>query len=286
MRNRQKLIQRLTWLVVIVLLLAPGLAYAEGSEIYLPMIFTPQTSSVANAALQSYPWQNHAPPFDLLFGNRMDQHQQSKSEGQDRLSGFLYIDFTGETNEDGVPKAKHVNCNEPNSECTVGWTLQGIQRSATLLEQGEGGPPQWCIDEESWPIAQGYTHFHWIREGGGAGEGEHSGLQVGEEYTGYLIKLTARTTFVFQHAGEHDQGGEPGGPPTDPGGDHDDGGCGDDSGHEEGGCGGDDGGHEEDGGCGGDDGGHEDDGSNCAHKGVLVSPGIDFVSHANVTTCQ
>jgi len=181
MRNGQKLIQRLTWLVVIVLLLAPGLAYAEGSEIYLPMI--------------------------------------------------------------------------------------------------------WCIDEESWPIAQGYTHFHWIREGGGAGEGEHSGLQVGEEYTGYLIKLTARTTFVFQHAGEHDQGGEPGGPPTDPEGDHDDGSCGDDSGHEEGGCGGDDGGHEEEGGCSGDDG-HEDDGSNCAHKGVLVSPGIDFVSHANVTTCQ
>jgi len=37
------------------------------------------------------PWTGHAAPFDFLFGNHIDQFQQSKLLGNGDLQGFFYI---------------------------------------------------------------------------------------------------------------------------------------------------------------------------------------------------
>jgi hypothetical protein len=44
------------------------------------------------------------------------------------------------------------------------------------------------------PKAPGYTHFHWV----GLPE-MPTDFVVGEIYQGYLLKLTATTTFYFHH---------------------------------------------------------------------------------------
>lgn len=35
------------------------------------------------------PWDSHATPYDYLFGNHIDTHQQSKLNGKDQLGGVL-----------------------------------------------------------------------------------------------------------------------------------------------------------------------------------------------------
>ena len=303
-------------------------AFADETEIFLPVITAgsgeqqqDRAAETGNGARsEGYPWRDHAAPYTYKFGSRIDQHQQSKKVGQDQLNGFLYISFTDKIHEDpelgSIPVAQHVDCtNPPEGEdgeqmtCTVGWNMHGIRVQAQLLTYGSG-PPTWCVDPSFMPNQPGYTHFHWER----ATEGSCSGL--GKDcpaYEGYLIKLTARETFRFVHAGQGEIGGGHGGGSGgghdggDCGGDHEEGGCGDDhdgghppgdagntpggdhdaggcSGgdHDEGGCSGDD--HDE-GDCGGDDG-HDPGGGNGqgGHGrgcGVNITPGVDEISHAN-----
>ncbi len=331
------MVRKLAVLALLVLLLgmtAPAqVAFADDTEVFLPVITAgsgeqqqDRAAETGNAARsEGYPWKDHAAPYTYLFGNRMDQHQQSKEVGQDQLNGFLYISFTGKLHEDpelgSIPVAKHVDCANPPARedgepmsCTVGWIMHGMRVQAKLLTYGSG-PPTWCIDPSDMPTQPGYTHFHWER----AAEGSCSGLgQDCPAYDGYLIKLTARETFRFVHAGHgetggghdggsgggssgghdggdcggnHEEGGcgddhDAGHPPGDagnmPGGDHDAGGCsgGD---HEEDGCSGDD--HEE-GDCGGDDshdpgGGSDHGGGHGRGCGINITPGIDEISHAN-----
>lgn len=143
-----------------------------------------------------YHWRDHATPFDFLFGNHIDTHQQSKIDGKDKLVGFLYIRFTGEYTEDGIPKAEHAKCAEVPDECTVGWVLKGIPISAVYMGHEHGQHPQWGVAADDLPRQPGYTHFHWLDQS------EHAdGLTVGETYDGYLLKLTARETFFFEHHG-------------------------------------------------------------------------------------
>ena len=148
------------------------------------------------AAAAGYAWKNHAPPFDFLFGNHIDTHQQSKVSSKGKLVGFFYIRFTGETTDDGIPFAMHANCSQVQDECTVGWKLHGLTMQATLLEKEMGEHPLWCIDPADLPQQPGYSHFHWF------GTPEHAGnLVVGDKYDGMLLKLTAVDTFIFQHHG-------------------------------------------------------------------------------------
>ena len=149
--------------------------------------------AVAYAA-NGYPWRSHAAPYNYLFENAIDTHQQSQKIGKDQLGGFFYIEFTG--NEvDGVPEAVHANC-ETSADCTVGWKLKGVPVQATLFEQSEPGHPTWCIDPADMPRAPGYTHFHW------QGDPEQpGGLSNGVLYDGYLLKLTAQDRFFFKHHG-------------------------------------------------------------------------------------
>jgi hypothetical protein len=145
---------------------------------------------------EGYRWRDHARPFDFLFGNHIDTHHQSKIAGGGKLEGFFYIRFTGDTTAEGVPIAKHADCNQVPDECTVGWILDGIPVQATYLGHEHGQHPQWYIDSADLPAQQGYTHFHWLDESAHAG-----GLTVGDTYDGYLLKLTARDTFFFEHHG-------------------------------------------------------------------------------------
>ncbi len=160
---------------------------------------------------ESYDWNFHQAPYDFLFGNPFDTHQQTKEEGNRQLNGFFYITIRGE--EDGIPVADHGNCDNDPEGCTVGWMLHGIKMEAELLQKGMGHP-QWYISPEKLPAQPGFTHFHWIKkiDGGESGHasgasqeetsgGHNGGLEVGATYEGYLLKLTARETFYFEHHG-------------------------------------------------------------------------------------
>jgi hypothetical protein len=144
---------------------------------------------------KGYPWRDHAAPFDFLFGNHIDTHQQSQWLDDSLLTGHFYIRFAGELTEDGIPIAKHGDC-QMKGDCTVGWVLQGIAMEAELAAHAEGEHPTWKIAAEDLPAQPGYTHFHWLNESPHAG-----GLTVGQTYPGILLKLTATDTFFFEHHG-------------------------------------------------------------------------------------
>ena len=151
---------------------------------------------------EGYGWRDHAPPLDFLFDNHIDTHQQSKVAGKGKLEGFFYIRFTGDSTEDGTPIAKHADCNKVSDQCTVGWILDGIPMQATYLGHEKGSHPEWYIDPADLPPQPGYSHFHWLGKPDHPGKPEPAGeLVKGETYQGYLLKLTARDTFFFEHHG-------------------------------------------------------------------------------------
>ncbi|NIN68427.1 MAG: hypothetical protein GTO63_27710, partial [Anaerolineae bacterium] len=146
----------------------------------------------AEAALaEGLAWRDHAPPFEFLFGNHIDTHQQSTLVGSGELQGFFYIRYTGSF-QGSVPEARHANCAMMPGECTVGWILRGIPMRARLLDKQPHQHPTWCVDPADVPTQPGYSHFHWL------GQPLHAhDLAVGEAYDGFLLKLTARDTFFF-----------------------------------------------------------------------------------------
>jgi hypothetical protein len=167
---------------------------------------------------EGYSWLDHALPFDFLFGNHIDTHQQSLVAEGDLLEGFFYIRLTGDSTADGVPIAKHADCNKVEDQCTVGWILNGIPIQAMYLGHESGSHPEWYIDPAYLPRRPGYTHFHWLgkpehpsgthegttdqTDGSKEGMSDHTGgLQEGQMYDGYLLKLTAVDTFFFEHHG-------------------------------------------------------------------------------------
>lgn len=153
----------------------------------------------AGAGAAGFEWRDHRAPFDFVFDNHIDTHQQSKLTDGSGLRGFLYITPTGEATDDGTPIAKHGDCSENPDDCTVGWLLRGLARNAEYCGHVSGEHPAWAIAAERMPRQRGFTHFHWLDE-----TSHHDGLQVGRRYDGYLLKLTAVEHFVFSHHGEFD----------------------------------------------------------------------------------
>ena len=154
-----------------------------------------------------YPWRSHQAPYDFTFGNHIDVHQQSLMADGDKLQGFLYIRFMG-GEQDGVPIAEHGKCDMEAVDCTVGWVMQGLKASATFKEHVSGDHPTWCVDASDLPKQPGYVHFHWLNgpahpDGSShdAGTTHEGGLESGETYDGYLLKLTAVDRFFFKHHG-------------------------------------------------------------------------------------
>jgi len=203
---------------------------------------------------EDYPWNNHSLPFDFLFGNMIDTHQQSKLNPQGKLHGFLYIHYTGELTADGYPIARKANC--LIESCDVGWVINGKPITATLLQKG---PRIWLVDPADLANQDGYSHFQWV----GNPTSPH-GLEVGQVYSGILLRRIAPTPFFWLGGGGGGSGGSGGS-----------GGC---DGHD-----GDDGHDGGTGGCGGHDGddGHGGSGGS-GHGGRLVWEGIDH--HSNIVT--
>jgi hypothetical protein len=151
----------------------------------------------AVAGADGYKWRDHKAPFDFVFGNHMDTHQQAQLTGMDGITGFLYITPSDRTTADGVPIAMHGDCTKNPDGCTVGWEIHGIAGQAEYCGHVHGEHPAWAIDADAMPSQRGFTHFHWMNE-----TPHHDGLVVGDTYDGQLLKLTAVETFVFNHHGE------------------------------------------------------------------------------------
>ncbi len=65
-------------------------------------------------------WKDHKPPYDFLFGNHIDTHQETRLEKDGDLSGFFYITYTGKFTPDGLPIARHCDADTP-PEKMRGW---------------------------------------------------------------------------------------------------------------------------------------------------------------------
>ena len=144
------------------------------------------------------PWKYHQYPNDFVFGNHLDTHQQSRVMSDYSLRGHLYVEFTGEYTDDGLPVAKHSDCDASSGECSVGWQWVAVPGEATFVYHDGSDHPIWLLDSRSdLPQPGSYSHFHWT------GGPEMAGMLVpGVRYSGYFLKLMAKDTFAFVHGGE------------------------------------------------------------------------------------
>jgi len=143
-------------------------------------------------------WRNHQAPFDFLFGNHIDSHQQTMVKPNGELLGYFYIEFTGEFTPEGYPIAQHTNCNAELAECTIGWQWRGIPGQATFVYHESGDLPLWLTNYRAdIPQPGGFSHFHWL-----GNPLEAMDLMTEMPYEGYFLELTAKETFVFKHGNE------------------------------------------------------------------------------------
>jgi hypothetical protein len=147
-------------------------------------------SGAGSAHAAGYPWMNHAAPYDFLFGNHFDTHQQTRLDRQGELFGFLYVTFTGAVSQDGFRVATHDDCNL--RPCSAGWTLRGEPTSelATFVYQETGDHHTFLADRADIPMPGAHSHFHWL----GADP-----VTAGETRNGYFLELQAHDTFCFVH---------------------------------------------------------------------------------------
>ena len=170
-------------------------------------------SSAAQAA-DLYPWRQHEAPFSFLFGNDIDTHQQTRLSRSGVLFGFFYVRFSGLTTKDNYPVATHVDC-AMQSECTVGWTLNGTPIAATFLYQTMDDHPVFLVRRADIPQPGSPSHFHWL--------GPVMPIPR-QTMNGYMLQLTAVDRFCFIHHGAEAASGarscrDNGGVPVDPGAD-------------------------------------------------------------------
>jgi hypothetical protein len=147
-------------------------------------------SGSAHAA-DLYPWRNHEPPFNFVFGNDIDTHQQTRLMRDGSLFGFFYIRFTGVQTKDHYPVATHVDCNA-SPDCTVGWTLTGKPISATFLYQTMDDHPVFLANRADITQPGSPSHFHWL--------GAVMPMPR-QTLNGFLLQLTAVDRFCFIHNG-------------------------------------------------------------------------------------
>ena len=119
----------------------------------------------------------HNPPYDFLFGNHIDTHQETRQTNHGTLKGRLYIIFTGETDPtSGLPIARHPRgamhneeCGVDAIDCKVGWIIRAKPTQAKFLyHSGVAGDdhPVWMMESrKDIPQRGHYTHFHWTAAG-------------------------------------------------------------------------------------------------------------------------
>ena len=146
--------------------------------------------NAGSAMAAGYPWKNHAGPYNFLFGNDIDAHQQTRLQKSGDLFGFFYIKFTGIDTSDGYPVATHVDCNATPG-CTVGWIMRGDPGSATFLYHVETEHPVWLVNRADIPQPGAHAHFHWL--------GDSMPMPNQPPMDGYFLELQAVDTFCFIH---------------------------------------------------------------------------------------
>jgi hypothetical protein len=147
---------------------------------------------IGDAVAAGHLWRNHAAPYDFLFENEIDTHQQTRAKADGVLVGFLYVHYTGERATDGLPIAQHADC--ARTTCDVGWTVDGLPASATFLYQVADDHPVWLVERADIPQPGAYSHFHWLGS---------APLASGDTKFGYFFELRAIARFCFLH---HDMG--------------------------------------------------------------------------------
>lgn len=147
-------------------------------------------AGAAALADDGVPWRNHAAPFDFVFGNDFDTHQQSRLGRDGSLRRFLYVRHTGVVTADGLPVATHADCNMAG-DCVVGWRLRGEPAHATFLYHPMHDHPVFQVARAAIPQPGSHAHFHWL----GALP------QPLMPAHGYLIELFATSRFCFIHHG-------------------------------------------------------------------------------------
>lgn len=154
--------------------------------------------TIAETEAGGYPWRDHTKPYDFMFGNNIDSHQQTQLKDNGKLFGFLYITDTGEE-MDGIPVVEHCDKNTPPDDCEVGWIMRGMYlggyKVPTFVYKAEKDHPTWLVGSRN-DIRQpgSYSHFHWLGDPPGGG-----GFEAGDMRDGYLIELQAVDQFYFRH---------------------------------------------------------------------------------------
>lgn len=157
---------------------------------------------------QGLPWRDHAAPFDFLFGNHIDTHQQSKLV-KGELQGFLYITYTGEV-VDGVPVARHCDENTLPVDCVAGWKFTGKPIDSENPELNptfvfhNGDHPIWLVNSRNdIPQPGAFSHFHWLNDPMDEDAPmDATELSPGDTFPGFFLELFAIETFYFEHGGD------------------------------------------------------------------------------------
>ena len=167
----------------------------------IPFLLLVFSASLVGA--EGYPWMDHAFPFDFLFGNFIDTHQQTQLQTDGELFGFLYITFTGGVTEDGLPIARHCDENTPPEECVVGWMIRG-KRGVARFVFHENDHPLWLVvSRADIPQPGAFSHFHWITNERCPAVHAHELEMLGiTTCDGFFLELQAVNTFAFLHANQ------------------------------------------------------------------------------------
>ena len=135
-------------------------------------------------------WKDHKPPYDFLFGNHIDTHQETRLEKDGDLSGFFYITYTGEFTPDGLPIARHCDADTPPKKCVAGWILRGEPGLAKFVFHSGNDHPIWLVDRTDIPQPGSYAHFHWL-------DAAESPAALEEEFVTADISLSSRPSKVL-----------------------------------------------------------------------------------------
>jgi hypothetical protein len=147
----------------------------------------------ASATAGGFTWRHHAPPFDFLFGNHIDTHQQTKLENDGSLKGTFYVvqldedgDGLPDTTEAGDPILRHCTDPEHYATCQAGWVLTAVpcipevNGCSAMFLYHRRDHPVWLIgprereregetflggSRDQIPQPGYASHFHWLTVG-------------------------------------------------------------------------------------------------------------------------
>jgi len=182
----------------------------------------------------------HDAPYNFLFGNHIDSHQETKIKMKRgnpvSLKGFFYIIFTGDYTDKGLPIAEHPSGSECEDEkdreedrqkdreedevdCVVGWLIKAVPGKAKFLyHSGVNGNdhPVWMVNRVDIRQPGSFTHFHWIGKDSTdprapdevpykcdvdmAGDLDDNAENV--VCPGWFLQIKAVEKFAFEHGGE------------------------------------------------------------------------------------